>query len=159
MSWNEVNALTFMKNEVLFYLHFEQLQQSGKSLGIVMSSNQTAAEAYSLDNRTIQTSLKIMNSQKTEEINPMDNGLNLMQNVPNPFSDFTTISFYLNQGGTATLSIYDLSGRILWKEVRLFNKGLNEVTVHKSDLGLSGVLYYSLETQTNIITKKMIAID
>ncbi len=85
--------------------------------------------------------------------------MTLLQNRPNPFSNETLIGFNLPEATEATLTIYDLNGRIL----KVFNgdyaQGLNEVKVNRSELGGTGVLYYTLRTQNETATKVMVIID
>ena len=40
-----------------------------------------------------------------------------------------------------------------------YNAGYNEITLRKSDLGTTGVLYYQLESGDNTATKKMVIIE
>jgi hypothetical protein len=39
---------------------------------------------------------------------------------------------------------------------REFDKGYNEITLDKKDLGSSGVLFYELETPTHTATRRMV---
>ena len=58
-----------------------------------------------------------------------------------------------------TLTISDVTGRIL-KTVRAnYSKGLNQLTLKASDLNASGVLYYTLEADDFTATKKMILVS
>ncbi len=81
----------------------------------------------------------------------------LEQNYPNPFNPSTTIEFIVNETGTTTLKVYDITGR----EVQtLFNdfaqSGVKySVTFEASSLA-SGVYYYELRAGNKIKTKKMI---
>ena len=83
----------------------------------------------------------------------------LEQNQPNPFKAETSIGFTLPEATTATLSIYDVSGRTLKVIEGDFAKGFNQVTINRSDLSGAGVLYYQLDTPTDSATKKMILVD
>jgi len=83
----------------------------------------------------------------------------LLQNQPNPFKDVTEISFVLPQAAAATLTIYDVSGKILKVIEGDYAKGFNKETVSTSDLGATGVLYYQLDTDEFSATKKMIIIE
>ena len=83
----------------------------------------------------------------------------LYQNVPNPFSDQTVIGFELPEKMQATVSIYDVAGKVL----RIIEvdgaKGYNEIEVKRIDLKAAGVLYYQLDTEDFTATKRMILID
>jgi hypothetical protein len=88
-----------------------------------------------------------------------ERGLTLLQNRPNPFKDETVISFSLPTNTEATLTIFDMNGRVLKVVNGTYAKGLNEVSINRSDLGGSGVKYYTLSTQNETATKIMVVID
>ncbi len=71
----------------------------------------------------------------------------------------TVISFELPKAATATLGIYNLSGTLLKKVEGDFEKGYNEVSVDKAELGASGVLYYRLITKGFEGTMKMVVLE
>jgi len=80
----------------------------------------------------------------------------LYQNQPNPFMDETKIGFQLPEAGTATITIYDVSGRTISQVEGDFAKGYNEVVINRADLNSAGLLYYRLDTPTNSATRKML---
>ncbi len=93
----------------------------------------------------------------TEDI--AEESMQLFQNQPNPFSDETSISFYLPQGGKATLSIYDVSGKLLKEINGEYSEGMNVEAIDRSDLQGAGMLYYKLSTADETATKRMILLD
>jgi len=94
-----------------------------------------------------------------EEGDVAEGQLELFQNQPNPFNDQTVISFYLPQATKATLSIYDVSGKLL-KEIKGdYSSGMNMEEINRSDLQGAGMLYYKLSTDTTTATKRMILLD
>jgi len=66
------------------------------------------------------------------------------------------ISFNLPQNELGTLTIYDLSGRVIEVIQGEFNQGYNEVDVNSADLSGHGVFYYQLEVANHTATKKMV---
>jgi hypothetical protein len=110
-----------------------------------------SAEAYS-NNDQLNVALKFNGAA-------VATGFELKQNTPNPFNGETLISFNLAKATAATLTISDVTGRIL-KSVRAnYAKGMNQVTLKASDLNASGVLYYTLEADDFTATKKMIIVE
>jgi hypothetical protein len=83
-------------------------------------------------------------------------GFELYQNEPNPFKDKTVIGFRLPAAASATLTVYDESGRVVFTQQGDFAKGYNAMVLDRSLLKTIGVLYYTLETETASATKKMI---
>ena len=85
--------------------------------------------------------------------------IELMQNEPNPFKDKTTVAFYLPTKSTVTLTVTDVTGKVLRVVEGEYEAGNNGVTLLSSELGISGLLYYTLETKGFSETRKMILID
>ena len=110
------------------------------------------AEIYNNDNEVSQLNLQIEG-----QIEAIDQ-LRLLQNKPNPFSEITNIGFYLPASGTATISIIDLSGKLVYKTEGQFAKGFNELGINSNEINASGLLYYQLDTEYGSETKKMLLI-
>ena len=83
----------------------------------------------------------------------------LYQNVPNPFKEQTVIGFDVPSDGSTTLSIFDVTGKLVLKNIYEFEQGYQEVIIRKSDLDQTGVLYYQIENGDFTATRKMILID
>ncbi|HLP92718.1 MAG TPA: T9SS type A sorting domain-containing protein, partial [Saprospiraceae bacterium] len=83
-------------------------------------------------------------------------GFELYQNQPNPFVNKTTIGFFLPEASEATLSIFDEAGRMVYQQKGQFLKGENAVVLDRALLNTTGVLYYQLETATEMKSRKMV---
>lgn len=80
--------------------------------------------------------------------------IKLVQNIPNPFTDQTSISYQLDQIDNASLIILDLNGGIK-KEYKLSNKS-GKITIYASEIG-KGMFFYSLiQNGKELVTKRMI---
>jgi hypothetical protein len=75
---------------------------------------------------------------------------------PNPFNNATVIPFQLEQAASVTLSIYDLSGRLVMNvlEGRNLPAGLHEESVHAESLA-SGMYIYRLSAGQHQASGKM----
>ena len=83
-----------------------------------------------------------------------NNGFALGQNMPNPFTNSSTIKYALIKDfSSAIFTVTDITGRIVSSEKVSSNNG-----AHSINLGsyAAGVYYYSLNVDGTIITKKMI---
>lgn len=80
----------------------------------------------------------------------------LTNNYPNPFNPSTIIKFSLNKPGEMSLKIYNVLGQLV-KVVAGGYKPAGEYTcdVDMSDFA-SGVYFYALRQDSNVITKKML---
>ncbi len=150
-SWNTSDHGKLKQGNVLFSLVFTANQSGMLSEMLDVNSRYTKAEAYRVDGSPLNVDLSF-NGQALPSFE-------LYQNTPNPFNAQTMIGFNLPEGGFATLSITDFSGRLLQRVEREFTKGYNEIQVNSSDLPSSGVLYYTLESATETATRKMIVVE
>ena len=87
---------------------------------------------------------------------PSEMSFELYANQPNPFSDATTIGFSLPEASSATLTVYDQTGRIVYSKSGTWAQGYQSVFIRKDELAASGVLYYRLETPTHSAVRKMV---
>lgn len=157
-SWNQQNAVSLDDNTVLFTLEVNAKQDVKLSDVLNTNSRLTAAEAY----RESANDIKLLNLaiEYTESTSSVDaNAFALYQNRPNPFKEETLIAFSLPEKDEISLKIFDVSGKILTEIVGTFDKGYNELSVNRSDLNASGVLYYELSTSKHTALQKMIVID
>jgi len=149
VSWSKALALDITDDVELFRIRFDVKKVSELQNVLSISSDLTRAEAYDADLNKMNLELNFRNLEKAGEFT-------LYQNSPNPFSESTVISFFMKEAGVATISIYDLNGKVLKVMEGDFNMGTNAITVTKSDLPVNGMLYYQLNTDNFSATKKMI---
>jgi hypothetical protein len=151
MSWFQVLAPANQQAERQFSLTFKA-KAGGKLSGMLsLNSRFTKAEGYEVDGlrRPVALRFSELDGQLAAE------RFELFQNVPNPFNGSTVIGFQLPEAATATLTVYDVSGKTV-KEVRGdFAKGYHEIRLEEGALPSRGVFYYRLETPGNTATRKM----
>ena len=150
MSWDNANGKSVSADQVLFTLKFKANSNAKLQDVISLTSDITKKEAYNADLEVMNVELNFRNAETNE--------FELYQNSPNPFSEYTDISFNLPENSEGTLSIYDLNGKLIKVINDQYVKGMNSIRIKKSDLNVSGVLYYRFETDAYTATKKMILI-
>ena len=154
-SWNTVESISVGSNEVLFTIELDGLADGELASNISMSSKYLNAEIYDHSLKTNGLDLEI--ASRSVEIATTNV---LHQNVPNPFKGMTTIGFDLKESGMATLAVFDISGKELYRITNEFPKGKNAITLDMQSLNASsGILYYTLKAGDFIDTKKMMIID
>ena len=153
-SWNEAESVSYGKNDVLFTIAFRALGNGDLEEAIQVNSKVTAAEAYN-------TWAEVQGVDLAFKANGAiaSNGFALYQNNPNPFNSNTVIGFNLPEASSATLKIMDVTGKLIKQVDGEFVKGLNQITINKTDLQASGILYYQLETGKFTATRKMIIVE
>lgn len=149
-SWSEADAQNLSSDAVLFTIVLKAKSAVRLRDALSLNSRVTPVEAYSGDG------LKDVNLRFD---GGDDSGFALYQNTPNPFTGQTVIGFNLPEASKATLSVYDVTGKMLKIVEGEYDQGYHEVSLNGSDLNATGVLYYQLDTKTYTATKKMILIE
>ena len=152
-SYSSADAKALSSDEVLFTLVFAAKAETQLSNAFTVNSRVTNAEAYNSSNELLGVSVnfgdQVVSGQEFA----------LYQNRPNPFKETTTIGFNLPSASAASLTIYDVTGRVLKVVDGDFTKGYNEIAIKKSDVNATGVLYYQLDSEEYTATKRMIVIE
>ena len=102
------------------------------------------------------TTIPSMQQVLFEERTEVSAGLRLDQNIPNPFTGSTTISFSVPDACVAEWEITDVSGRVIQLLRRAYAGGENTESFDLSDH--SGVFYYRLKTPFGTAVKKMMIV-
>lgn len=150
-SWNTSENIELDYNQPAFYMIFDAKNTGNVSRDIRISSDITAALSVIDDN---EAGLRVLyrNSDSNTEFA-------VYQNTPNPFKNETTVKFNLPEKGMVELSVYDITGKQVYKLSKEFDKGLSQLIIKHSDVKSKGIFYYTLKTKDNTATKKMILIE
>ncbi len=89
--------------------------------------------------------------------NGQPNAYALEQNYPNPFNPATTISFTMPKAGAASLTVYDMLGRMVHQEQLTAKEGQNSVSFNGRSL-TSGMYFYQLTAEGFSKTMKMMLV-
>ncbi|MBY5957951.1 T9SS type A sorting domain-containing protein [Membranicola marinus] len=149
-SWSEADGQNLSSDDVLFTLVVKAKSEVQLRDALSLNNRVTTTEAYDAEGGLKNVSLRF---------DGQDSGFALYQNTPNPYAGQTVIGFKLPEASKATLSVYDVTGKVLKIVEGEYGEGYNEVKLTSSDLNATGVLYYQLDTKTYTATKKMIVIE
>jgi hypothetical protein len=133
-----------------FTVKFRATKTGKLSEMLSVSSRITKAEGYNLTDGRMEVALRF-DGKTIAGV-----GFELYQNQPNPFVNKTAIGFHLPEATTATLTVYDETGRVVFTQKGDYAKGYNVLSLDRALLSTTGVLYYTLETAADSATKKMI---
>ena len=144
VSYNQLDAVALSAGSVLF--HIDATARVDWTLGDAIT-----AEAYN-------ENLEVMTIEITNE-SIVSEGFTLHQNVPNPFTGSTQIEFTLPQAGSATLEIMDITGSMIYSITQNYQAGNHVQKIYSDILPSAGLVYYRLNFEGNVQTKKMILLD
>jgi hypothetical protein len=88
-------------------------------------------------------------------INEADAGLAQVQNVPNPFSQRTSIEFTLQRSTAADVEVFNLLGEQVWRNHVQGRQGLNRVPFETVDLP-DGIYLYKVNAGAGTFTGRMV---
>lgn len=149
-SWNDFSGMEV--EGALFSIVFTAKVAGSLSDNVWMTSQVTTAEAYDAELNGLPVRLTF---EGQEALGTFE----LYQNVPNPFTNSTQISFDLPSDMEATMTIYNAVGKV----VRIIPveglRGANTITVQGDELTTGGVLYYQLDAGRFTATRKMILMN
>ncbi len=148
-SWNSNEGVRVAADEAIFTITFKAKASTQLSEALDVSSIYTTAEAYNAKLDLMEVDLRFDGSTLVADFD-------LQQNRPNPFKQSTVIGFSLPAASNATLTFYDVSGKVLKQVNGDFNKGYNEVSINRNELQTTGLVYYELVTPTHTATKRML---
>jgi len=117
-----------------------------------VTSRYTVAEAYNNNGQLLDVAINFNNGATASSVE-------LYQNTPNPFKGETVVGFNLPEAASATLTITDVTGKVLRVVRGEYARGYNQVNLNSAQLPATGVLYYTLETGDFTATKKMVIVE
>ena len=154
-SWNSNNAISVTNTEVLFTVEFVAKNNVDLTKSIAITSDVTKAEAYNSGLQSMNIELAGRSNAGVAETSIFE----LYQNTPNPFAKETVIEFRLPEAAPATLTIYDVTGKVHLIQTIEGQKGLNSIQIDRNKLSGVGMFYYQLDANTHTATKRMLIIE
>jgi len=153
VSWDDLEGVSVEDGRTLFSFQFIAKKAGQLSEILTLNERGLTPQAYSTTDEIYDLALNFNNKL------PIVEGVELLQNQPNPFSTQTTIRFTLPAAQQATLTIFDVQGKTIKQFGGDYAKGQHYITVRKADLPTVGLMYYALETAEEKIIKKMILLN
>jgi subtilisin-like proprotein convertase family protein len=153
VSFNSGTANTVTETEAVFTMVFTATEDGQLSEMISITSKVTAAESYVTERLEIK---EVVLNTRGDVTNVTRN--ELYQNEPNPFKDQTLIRFELAEAVSVSITVTDVAGKTLKVINTTGSKGMNMVLLDAADLGITGVMYYTVESDEFTSTKKMIVV-
>ena len=150
-SWNEADGVDFKAGDVLFTVSFKAKAGGNTMKAVNITSDITAAEGYDEEARVREIVWRSANKGAVA-------GFALGQNTPNPFNDGTLINFEVPSDMKTTVSIHDMTGKVVRTMAIDATKGVNTLSIDRNGLN-AGVYYYTLKAGEYTATRKMVAIE
>ena len=153
-AWSSGKATRFDKNQSVFTLSITAKEDM--KLSEIMSQNAQFTEGIAYDAAGNELSIQLIFNKLGIKEKAYE--YNLLQNVPNPFTQETVIPFTMSKEDFATLTVFDATGKIVSTTQRTFAKGYNEVVFKNQNTTTAGVYYYRLQTGAFSAVKRMVLV-
>ncbi len=152
-SWNKKGNAKLPEDSSFFTLRFTAQKDGLLSEMLTINSTTTEAEGYTTEAELLAVDLIFDESEFS------DKTFDLYQNRPNPFGESTEVSFYLSEASATTFTVMDMAGKVIKTMKGDYGKGMHTITLERSDLPATGLLYYQLESSAGKMTKTMLILD
>jgi hypothetical protein len=149
-NWFDVGGVTIQDGEALYTLRFRTKASGRLSRHLRISDRSLRAEAYASEETLLNVQLRFDEQASNES------AFQLYPNQPNPVGESTTIGFRLAEACRATLSIYTVTGQLVYQVSGHYPGGYSAIVIQRADLPQDGVLFYELQTPTHRASKRMV---
>lgn len=154
VSWIDPMHTNLKENEELFALVFEAKEDGFLMENIFLANAETHLKPEIYDENEKVNTLELDLRSIT------DDQFIVFQNKPNPFKDYTEISFQLPREDFVTIVIYSGNGQLVYSNKDSYEKGKHTLEIGKSEHGLSsGMYFYKIKTNEFSATKQMLLVD
>lgn len=157
------SGVTLDDNSVLFTVNFKAVGGMGTNTMLEIKDDTSVDPPFVIEiaNFNQQVAVAIDNGKVTiagvsAAQESLTEDFTLFQNSPNPFSEITYISFNLNFGTNAKLTIFDNSGKVVLQQNKNFPAGISRIPVRRDMLLSAGSYFYTLETARATATRQLI---
>jgi hypothetical protein len=149
-----VSMLSYGKNPATkFVLNLRALADSHLSEVIEISDEITATAAWNEAEEQLQVELAFrqVDASSTNELS--------LSCQPNPFAGEAMVRFNMPKSGEAKFSFFDATGKMLHRTSGLFEKGQHSISIHSSELGVSGLVFLKMETGGTVRQLKLVVME
>ena len=156
-------GVTLDDNSILFKINFKAVGAMGTNTMLEITDDTTNMPPLSVEianfNEVVDVAIdngKVTISGVNASEETLTEDFTLFQNSPNPFSEITYISFNLNSGADAKLTIFDNSGKAVFQQNKKYPAGVSRIPVRRDMLSSAGSYFYTLETARATATRQLI---
>lgn len=156
---SEELRVSFINPDLNETIRFELLLNAKNSAwsSDLVSFKSDKLEALGFDGSDLNENTLELNFIKSEILSSeIENSVSI---TPNPFNDFMTIDVNSVEGGLLSIELLDVSGKMLYRNVRNIDAGQYSEVINKSDLqSYQGLLIVRVNNNGTITTNRVISL-
>ena len=150
LSWSAIEASELKPNDVLFTIEGISTREGKLSEMIEISTERLSNEVYFSENsKQGQFELSFSPLSTSQDINTES-----LRNIPNPFSNSTSIEFTTEKASEVQFEFYDITGKLIYQIQKNCSKGLNSINISNKELrntqGVIVCIYKSGKTTSQL---------
>ncbi len=160
-SWyqQELTGVDLADMSTIFSIWFNVVGTLNSSSQVMITDDPIIIEVVGLDGflpfKVDNGVITVQDPNASKETRTSD--FTLFQNNPNPFTETTYISFSLPRSVQAELSIFEPSGKVIFRENRNFAAGITRIPVSRDIFSSAGTYFYTLKTERATATRQLLA--
>ena len=147
-SWTKGLAESLDASKPLFELKITATENTALRQVLEINSSTLKAEAY----KEIESGYGFLDIQ-FDVLEKVTEGVEV---IPNPFTNFTNISFTNSAVGQVELNVFDLSGKRIFSQQKNMDKGFQKIRIEKIHLPSKGIYFYEIKTKNKVYSGKII---
>jgi len=152
ISWNSLNY-NIEEGSALFELVVRPKNNYSPNEAIEIAYEIMMPEIY-IDNETLPMTIDFETSDFVES-----EKIKLIQNIPNPWAEYTQINFYTDVIRDFQFNLFDVNGKVIYKQIKQSQKGINIIEIDRSMVNQAGVLFYEIIMDDERKMDKMILLN
>ncbi len=143
-------GVSIKAGQTLFVIEAEATQD-GKLSEMISLGTALRAELYTEDNRAGQFDITWRKSDTDQA--------SLAAVTPNPWNANAEIRFDLPKDGMVTFKVKDYAGKKVINTIDHYSAGQNVIMLSRNDMPQSGLYFYEIRTENQVLAGKMIVIE
>ena len=147
ISWNGISDYS---SDILFTLSAQATESASLMNSFRINADRIAPEVYGTNGDINIPVIKAI-GEDTDNLE-----FKLYPNQPNPFSMETEVSFSVPTDGDVQLTVVDVEGRVVQSDMTYYTAGTHTVKYQSADLGVAGIYYLTIKTNSDNATMKMV---
>jgi hypothetical protein len=148
MSWYALDEVTCHPGDIVFTVKALAKKAGALQQSLQLNSDITNAELYSAQDDIFIPKIVIQSN--------VEDHLTLFAAEPNPWSTTCTIPFHVQHDGNLNFTVYDVNGAKLFSEEKYYTSGYHEIKLNAGDVSAGGLLLYTLQSETEIKTGRIV---
>ncbi len=152
VSWIETDEKSYHADDILFTIIVKAERDVALIDQFKIESSWLQNETYSYSDLERGQVSVLFQDEETDEFL-------VKQNMPNPWSETTTIQFTIPESGQVDMVVWNLNGEAIYKLQKEYTAGEQQIHLQEEDLGHSGIYVVELMFDGNVHRQRILLME